>query len=185
MSTQFAVADELEPSGQPRQDARAGFSALTERLGDSTAGPATADVIASHGAPFGMVGESAAVRRVLDRVARVAATGATVLVTGETGTGKELIARAIHAASPRAKRPFVTVNCAALPEGVARAPSCSATSGAPSRGPSSGARVDSRSPTGGTIFLDEVGELSPALQVGAPARAPGGRVRARRRARRR
>ena len=55
------------------------------------------DVIPSRGAVFGMVGESAAMRRVLDRVARVAATDATVLVTGETGTGKELIARAIHA----------------------------------------------------------------------------------------
>ena len=140
MSTQFAVADELEPSG------------------------ATADVIASHGAPFGMVGESAAVRRVLDRVARVAATGATVLVTGETGTGKELIARAIHAASPRAKRPFVRVNCGALAEGVV-----SSELFGHERGSFTGA-VERRKgrfelANGGTIFLDEVGELSPVLQV--------------------
>ena len=66
---------------------------------DSPDGACSPDVIPSSGAVFGMVGESPAMRRVLDRVARVAATDATVLVTGETGTGKELIARAIHAGS--------------------------------------------------------------------------------------
>src|SRR5262245_10866156 len=65
-----------------------------------------------------ILGSSAALRRGMERVARVAPTTATVLITGETGTGKELIACAIHAASPRAKRPLVRVNCAALPEGL-------------------------------------------------------------------
>jgi two-component system response regulator HydG len=84
----------------------------------STGGACSPDVIPSSGATFGMVGESAAMRRVLDRVARVADTNASVLVTGETGTGKELVARAIHAGSARTKRPFVRVNCGALAEGL-------------------------------------------------------------------
>jgi len=63
------------------------------------------EVTSSSGALFGLVGESPAIRLVLDRLARVAATSATVLVTGETGTGKELIARAIHAASPARSGP--------------------------------------------------------------------------------
>ena len=106
MSTQFAVAAELESNGQPlRQHPRARLSAVTAVFEDSTGGACRPDVIPPSGALFGMVGESAAMRRVLDRVARVAATDATVLVTGETGTGKELVARAIHAGSARAKRP--------------------------------------------------------------------------------
>src|SRR4029453_8288667 len=111
MSTQFAVPDEFESSGQALgQLPHARLSALTAVFEDSTGGAWSPDMIPSRGAVFGMVGESAAMRGVLDRVARVAATDATVLVTGETGTGKELIARAIHAGSARAKRPFVRVN---------------------------------------------------------------------------
>jgi formate hydrogenlyase transcriptional activator len=111
-----------------------------------------------------ILGRSAALRGVMERVARVAPTKATVLITGETGTGKELIARAIHAASPRAKRPLVRVNCAALPEGL-----LASELFGHERGAFTGA-VERRKgrfelANGGTIFLDEIGELSPATQV--------------------
>jgi transcriptional regulator with GAF, ATPase, and Fis domain len=112
----------------------------------------------------GILGSSPALRRVLDRVARVAPTGATVLITGETGTGKELIARAIHAASPRAKRALVTVNCAALPEGL-----IGSELFGHERGAFTGALERRRGrfelASGGTLFLDEIGELPPAMQV--------------------
>ena len=118
---------------------------------------------AATGNPF-VLGRSAVLRGVMERVARVAPTKATVLITGETGTGKELIARAIHAASPRAKRPLVKVNCAALPEGLLESELFGHE-----RGAFTGA-VERRKgrfelANGGTIFLDEIGELTPAMQV--------------------
>ena len=164
MSTQFAV-HEFESRSQPlEQHPHAGFVALTATLRDSTRAAANPDVFASSGARFGMVGESASMRGVLDRVARVAATGATVLVTGETGTGKELVARAIHVASARATQPFVRVNCGALAEGLVASELFGHE-----RGAFTGALERRKGrfelANGGTIFLDEVGELPPALQV--------------------
>jgi formate hydrogenlyase transcriptional activator len=165
MSTQFAVPDELESNGQaPRQHRHVRLSAVTAVVEDSAGGACSPEAIPSSRAVFGMVGESAAMGRVLDRVARVAATDATVLVTGETGTGKELVARAIHAASSRARRPFVRVNCGALAEGLVASELFGHE-----RGSFTGA-VERRKgrfelANGGTIFLDEVGELPPALQV--------------------
>jgi formate hydrogenlyase transcriptional activator len=165
MSTAIAVLGDLESSGQPvGHHPHAGVSTLTPMFGESSGRTGGADVIAPSGATFGMVGESPAMRRVLDRVARVAPTGASVLVTGETGTGKELVARAIHAGSPRAKRPFVRVNCGALAEGV-----MASELFGHERGSFTGALERRKGrfelANGGTIFLDEVGELPPALQV--------------------
>jgi transcriptional regulator with GAF, ATPase, and Fis domain len=165
MSTQFAVPDKFESSGQRLgQHPNADFSALTAMLVDSTGAATNPDVIASSGARFGMVGESAAMHRVVDRLARVAATSATVLVTGETGTGKELIARAIHAASARAKRPFVRVNCGALAEGLVASELFGHERGA-FTGAFERRKGRFELANGGTIFLDEVGELPPAMQV--------------------
>jgi len=110
-----------------------------------------------------LVGRSAAIQRVFRHVTRVADSSATVLVTGESGTGKELVARAVHTLSLRAARPFVAVNCAAIPEGLAESELFGSE-----RGAYSGA--DRRRPgrfeaaEGGTLFLDEVGELPAAVQ---------------------
>jgi PAS domain S-box-containing protein len=111
-----------------------------------------------------IVGNSSALRRVLDSAAKVAPTDSTVLILGETGTGKELIARAIHKGSQRASGPFISVNCAALP------PSLIATElFGHERGAFTGAlqRRQGRFELAesGTIFLDEIGELPPETQI--------------------
>jgi formate hydrogenlyase transcriptional activator len=94
----------------------------------------------------------------------VAATDATVLVTGETGTGKELIARAIHAASPRAKQPLIKVNCAVLPDGLVASELFGHERGA-FTGAVERRRGRFELAARGTIFLDEIGELPQATQV--------------------
>ncbi|MEZ6243122.1 MAG: sigma 54-interacting transcriptional regulator [Phycisphaerales bacterium] len=111
-----------------------------------------------------IVGQSPALVRVLQSVDRVAKTDSTVLIQGETGTGKELIARAIHDRSARRSGPFVKVNCAALPAGLVESEFFGHE-----RGAFTGA-VNARKgrfelADGGTIFLDEVGEVSPEVQV--------------------
>jgi PAS domain S-box-containing protein len=105
-----------------------------------------------------IVGQSPGLVSVLQRVSKVAATDSTVLVTGETGTGKERIARAVHSASPRKGKPFVKLNCAALPGGLVESElfghEKGAFTGATARKPGRFELAD-----GGTLFLDEVGEL--------------------------
>ena len=112
----------------------------------------------------GVVGQSRLMRDVLGLVERVARSRATVFVRGESGTGKELIARAVHEASPRAERPFVAVNCAALPEALVESElfghEKGAFTGAVGFHPGKFEQAD-----GGTLFLDEVGELSQAAQA--------------------
>jgi formate hydrogenlyase transcriptional activator len=111
-----------------------------------------------------IIGSSEKLRRVLVHVARVAPTDSTVLITGETGTGKELVARAIHKRSQRASRAFVSVNCAAIPPSLVASElfgyEKGAFTGATQRRLGRFELAD-----GGTIFLDEIGELPPETQV--------------------
>ncbi|MCA9638018.1 MAG: sigma-54-dependent Fis family transcriptional regulator, partial [Myxococcales bacterium] len=123
---------------------------LRRRLGDAT--------------PEGLVGRSPAMRAVFEMISRVAEAEVPVLLTGETGTGKSTIAAALHGRSRRASAPFVSVNCAAIPEqlleselfGHARG----AFTGATQASPGLFAEADH-----GTLFLDEIGELQPGLQA--------------------
>jgi transcriptional regulator with PAS, ATPase and Fis domain len=97
-------------------------------------------------------------------VAHVAPTTATVLIVGESGTGKELVAKAIHAKSPRASKPFVAVNCGALPESILESELFGHERGA-FTGASSTKRGLFEEANGGTLFLDEIGEVGPKMQV--------------------
>ena len=111
-----------------------------------------------------LVGASRAMQQVYEQVAQAAPSNTTVLIRGESGTGKELVAHALHYSSPRTKKPFVKVSCAALPETLIESELF---------GYEPGAFTDARSQKkgrfelahGGTLFLDEVGELSPAIQI--------------------
>jgi len=111
-----------------------------------------------------IVGSSPALVRVLSRLSKVAGTDSTVLISGETGTGKELAARAIHRRSPRASKAFIAVNCAAVPRDLTAAElfghEKGAFTGALQRRLGRFELAD-----GGTIFLDEVGELGPDTQA--------------------
>jgi DNA-binding NtrC family response regulator len=111
-----------------------------------------------------LVGQSPQMVEIYKLVARVAGLDTTVLIQGETGTGKELVARAIHRASARADHPFVVVDCTALPEALFESELYGHE-----RGAFTGALTTRRglleTSTGGTCFLDEIGELAPALQA--------------------
>ena len=111
-----------------------------------------------------LASRSPLMQRVFDVLPAIAASPSTVLVLGETGTGKELVARTIHSLSPRNKGPFVAVNCGALPDTLLESELFGYKSGA-----FTGANRDKPGrfamAEGGTIFLDEIGEISPALQV--------------------
>jgi len=111
-----------------------------------------------------IVGGSPALTAVLSRVSKVASSDSTVLITGETGTGKELLARAIHRRSQRTSKPFVAVNCAAIPRELIASElfghEKGAFTGASQRRVGRFELAD-----GGTIFLDEIGELSPEMQI--------------------
>jgi two-component system response regulator HydG len=111
-----------------------------------------------------IIGKSAAMRKVMDLVGQVASSSATILITGESGVGKEVIAQAIHEQSSRRGKPFIKVSCAALPETLLEAELFGYE-----RGAFTGAiaRREGRFELahGGTLFLDEVGDINPAVQV--------------------
>ncbi|MCU0918607.1 MAG: PEP-CTERM-box response regulator transcription factor [Planctomycetes bacterium] len=121
----------------------------------STAAPAGSEEI---------LGDGPAMRRIFDTIKRVARTDVTVLISGESGTGKELVARAIHAKSPRRHRPFVAINCGAIPENLVESELFGHE-----KGSFTGAHTQRKGrlemADGGTVFLDEVAELPPPVQV--------------------
>src|SRR6266849_1534555 len=111
-----------------------------------------------------MVGTSPGMRKVFEFIRRVAPTDSTVLVQGESGTGKELVAHAIHRNSPRANRPFVAINCAAIAETLMESELFGHEKGA-FTGAASQKKGKVEVAEGGTLFLDEIGELAPGLQA--------------------
>src|SRR5688572_16357634 len=121
------------------------------------------DVRTAASGKAGLIGSSARMQRIKDIIARVAPTGAAVLIEGESGTGKELVATSIHKLSDRNKGPFVPINCAAIPANLIESELFGHQKGA-----FSGAMSDSRglfrSAEGGTVFLDELGELALQMQ---------------------
>ncbi len=111
-----------------------------------------------------IIGRSKSLLRVLEMAARAAQTESTILIRGETGTGKELLAKAIHFNSPRQNRPFVTINCGAIPKELLESELFGHV-----KGSFTGAYAHKQGKVelahGGTLFLDEIGELPPELQV--------------------
>jgi anaerobic nitric oxide reductase transcription regulator len=111
-----------------------------------------------------MIGQSKAHKRLVEEINLVGGSDLTVLITGETGVGKELVAQAIHAASTRADKPIISLNCAALPDTLVESELFGHV-----RGAFTGAMNDRRGKfelaNGGTLFLDEVGELSLTVQA--------------------
>jgi len=114
--------------------------------------------------PSNIIGTSHEMQIVYDQIAQVASSPTTVLITGETGTGKELVAHAIHYNSDRADQPFVKAHCAALPENIIESELFGHVKGA-----FTGALQDRKGrfelAHGGTLFLDEIGDISPAIQI--------------------
>src|SRR5438876_109011 len=147
----YGTATDIEDRKRAEEEIRKENIALREELGKTSMFEE-------------VIGTSPALQMVLARAAKVAPTDSTVLIMGETGTGKELIARAIHKRSNRSERPFISVNCAAVPSSLIMSElfghEKGAFTGAVQRRPGRFELAE-----GGTIFLDEVGELPPETQV--------------------
>jgi len=140
------------------------YRARFDDVAPSRRGDTTVFTEASSTVFHGMVGRAQAMRRLFEQIRRVAVAHGPVLVLGETGTGKELVARAIHAAASRRDGPFVALNCAALPRELIEAELFGYK-----RGAFSGALTERpglfRAAAGGTLLLDEITEMAPELQA--------------------
>lgn len=110
-----------------------------------------------------MVGKSTAIQSIFDLIKRVSSASSNVLITGESGTGKEVVARSIHSHSPRAKKPFIAINCTAIPESLMESELFGHV-----KGSFTGATGDKKGlfeeAEGGTLFLDEIGDMDISLQ---------------------
>src|SRR5271165_1673415 len=134
---------------------------IAERATPSKADPAPKG---DSAATAGIIGNTPAIKAVLDKVRRVARSNSPVLLRGESGTGKELFARALHEWSPRHEKPFIAVNCAALAESVLESELFGHEKGA-FTGASAQRKGRFELADKGTLFLDEIGEISPAFQA--------------------
>jgi len=112
-----------------------------------------------------IIGESEAMKNIKDKILKIANSTSSVLITGESGTGKEVIARAIHSQSNRKNRPFIAINCAAIPEPLLESELFGYSKGAFSGASNSGRVGKFELANGGIIFLDEIGDMPLALQV--------------------
>ena len=157
------LAKPIEPTELKRMVAEA---IARRRLAQAGQEPAPRAPGAAPGEPpvTQIVGTTPSMLTVYKTVAQVAPTTATVLIVGESGTGKELVAKAIHAKSPRVNKPFVAINCGALPESILESELFGHE-----RGSFTGASAMKHGlfeeAKGGTLFLDEIGEISPKMQV--------------------
>ncbi len=135
-----------------------------ETFRDLSESPAVADPLQEGTSPVHLVAASESMRDIMALLPQVATTDTTLLIQGETGTGKEVLARTVHDLSPRRAKPFVAVNCAALPDTLLESElfgyKAGAFTGAVKDKPGRFAAAE-----GGTVFLDEIGDISPSLQV--------------------
>jgi DNA-binding NtrC family response regulator len=157
------ASDVLPREGEAERDA-AELRARVEKLARGPARLLEAALPAPAAQPDGIVGESPEMRQLFGLVACASRARATVLISGETGTGKELIARAIHRGSPRAERPFVAVNCAAFPDTLLESELFGCLKGAFTGADRNRAGLFEAA-DGGTLFLDEVSETSGPFQA--------------------
>jgi PAS domain S-box-containing protein len=152
------ILQDVTPLQKLEQDLAAG------QLAESCAQDALEDLAEEAVPRDGLLGSSPVMRRIHELVDKVAKSDATVLLTGESGTGKEIVARAVHSRGNRRDRPFVAINCGAIPEHLIESELFGHV-----RGAFTGAVADRagyfRMANGGTIFLDEIGDLPLALQV--------------------
>src|SRR5213596_1932655 len=162
----LGLVESTEPD--PKEAARRlGLTAFLVKPADPTEVSATVRRLIERRrlqARTGILGESPAIQEVLVKIEQMAPVSATVLIEGESGTGKELVAHAIHVLSPRRAKPFIAVNCAAIPDTLLESELFGHEKGA-FTGAAERRLGRFELAEGGTIFLDEVGEMAPATQV--------------------